>query len=67
MRNEIARLETEIERIDAELQKLQTKIINLINIKKKKEHDLRILKMNFNETVEEKEIQTDLQQLMKAL
>ncbi len=67
MRNEIERLEKETADIDAELHKLQTKIINLINIKKKIEHNLRILKMNFNETLEEKEFQTDLAQLLKAL
>ncbi len=67
MRHEITRLETEIGQIDAELQKLQTKIVNLINIRKKKEHDLTILKSNFMETQEEMEIQTDLKQLAKHL
>ncbi len=67
MRHEILRLESEIAQIDAELHKLQTKVINLINIKKKKEYDLSVLKANFGETQEEKEIQTNLEMLLKNL
>jgi hypothetical protein len=47
MHNEIHKLEREIAAIDDEMQKLSTKVINLLNIKKKKEHDLRILRENF--------------------
>jgi predicted nuclease with TOPRIM domain len=66
MRNEVVRLETEIAQIDNELQKLNTKIVNLINIKKKKEHDLSVLKANFDE-IEDREIQTSLERLLKNL
>ena len=67
MRNEIQRLETETALIDAELQKLQFKITNLLNIKKKKEHDLSVLKANFSDNIEEREIQTNLDLLLKKL
>ncbi len=67
MRQEITRLESEIDQIDIELQKLQLKITNLINIKKKKEYNLSVLKANFTETHEDREIQTDLQMLLKNL
>ena len=65
--HEIARLETEIVQIDVELQKLQTKVVNLINIKKKKEHNLAVLKSNFSETQEDREMQTSLEKLLKNL
>ena len=67
MRHEITRLETEISQIDAELQKLNVKIVNLINIKKKNEHNLSVLKSNFSESYEDREIQTNLQRLLKNL
>lgn len=64
MRQEITRLENEISEIDRELEKLQAKIVNLINIKKKKEHNLSVLKSNFNENWREIEIQTDMKKLL---
>lgn len=67
MRREIKRLENDLELIDAELQKLQGKIVNLINIKKKKEHNLSVLKANFGEVFEERRIQTTLEKLMEEL
>jgi hypothetical protein len=65
MKQEMLRLESEIAEIDTELQKLQVKVVNLLNIKKKKEHNLSVLKSNFSEYDDEKEIQTNLQQLLK--
>lgn len=65
MRHEISRLESELTQIDAELQKLQAKVVNLINIKKKKEHDLSILQANFSESQEERAAQTNLERLLK--
>jgi hypothetical protein len=65
MKQEMLRLESEIAEIDAELQKLQAKVVNLLNIKKKKEHNLSVLKSNFSGYDDEKEIQTNLQQLLK--
>jgi hypothetical protein len=47
MKNEIQKLEREIAAIDEEMQKLSTKIVNFLNIKKKKEHDLRVLRETF--------------------
>ena len=44
MINEIRKLEKEIDSIDDELEKLHNKIIQLISARKKKEHDLRILR-----------------------
>jgi len=67
MRQEITRLELEIAQIDEELQKLQTKVVNLVNIKKKKEHNLSVLKANFSEGEDDKEVQTSLQQLLKKI
>ena len=67
MRQEITRLETEISQIASELQKLQLKVTNLINIKKKKEHNLSVLKANFSEDLEEHEIQTKLDILLKKI
>lgn len=66
MRHEIARLEKEIAQLDEEIQKLYTKVTNLINIRKKKEHDLRILRENFGIVVDkESDIQTTLTRLLK--
>ena len=65
MHNEITRLEDEIALLDEEIQKLYTKVTNLINIRKKKEHNLRVLKENFNLQVDEEEIQ--LQSSMSKL
>ena len=64
MRNEIRKLEREIDSIDDELQKLHTRIIQLISARKKKEHDLRILRENF-EMGEDKDIQTTLERLLR--
>lgn len=47
MKNEMHKLEKEIEEIDNEMQKLNNKIIDLIVARKKKEHDLRALRENF--------------------
>lgn len=59
MRREMYQLESDIYMIEEEIKKLNTKITNLINIKKKKEYDLRILKETFGET-EREETQTTL-------
>lgn len=66
MRNEMYRLEKEVEMIDNEIEKLSTKIVNLINIRKKKEHNLKILRENFGLIkTEETDIQITLEQLLK--
>lgn len=66
MRNEMYKLEEEIREIDEEMQKISTKIVNLINIKKKKEHDLKVLRENFGLIkTEETELQTSLRELMR--
>ncbi len=64
MRNEMRKLEREIDYIDDELQKFHNKIIHLISERKKKEHDLRILRETF-ELGEEKDIQTTLERLLR--
>jgi len=63
MQNEVKRLEREISVIDEELEKLHKKILQLIMIRKKKDHDLKILKRDFGE--DEKEFQTTLAKLLE--
>lgn len=64
---EITRLENELTQIDNELRKLQEKTVNLINIRKKKEYNLAVLKSNFAEVKDDKEVQTNLTRLLKEL
>lgn len=49
MKNEISRLEKEINNIDKELEKLGSRLDKLSKIRKKKDHDIRVLRYNFNE------------------
>ena len=63
MQNEVKRLEREIIVLDEELEKLHRKILQLIMIRKKKDHDLKVLKRNFDE--DEKEFQTTLAKLLE--
>ena len=67
MKIEIKRLEKEIAFIDSELEKLTEKMQKFILIRKKKERDLKILKANFGEEIENKDIQTTLARLLKKL
>ncbi len=64
MRSEIRKLEKEIEMIDDELTKLHEKILRILALRKKKEHDMRALRANF-ETADEKDYQTSLAKLLK--
>ncbi|MBI5060734.1 MAG: hypothetical protein HZB67_00290 [Candidatus Aenigmarchaeota archaeon] len=64
MRNEIRKLEKEMEMLDEELLKLHEKIIHIMALRKKKEHDLRTLRANF-EPIDEREYQTSLAKLLK--
>jgi prefoldin subunit 5 len=57
---EVKRLEREIAFLDNEIDKLQSKLTQLLMIKKKKERDLNILKSNFEPVKERKELQTSL-------
>ena len=65
MRNEMRRLEKEIAKIDEDLERLHGKIVKLVMIRKKKDRDLRILKANFGEEVED-EMQTPLAKLLEG-
>ena len=66
MHHEIERLEAEIAKIDDDVHKLSVKIMNLINIRKKKEHDLKILKETFGIIpTETEEIQLSLSTVLK--
>lgn len=66
MQNEIRRLEREVAIIDEELEKLHKKILNLLMIRKKKDHDLQVLRINFyGELPEDKEWQTTLAKLLR--
>ncbi len=64
MRNEITRLEKELIFLDDELEKLHNRIVELMAVRKKKDHDLRVLKSNFGEN-DEKEYQTTLAKLLE--
>ena len=65
MKLEIKRIEQELSFLDDELEKLAEKMEKFILIRKKKERDLNILKMNFGEAVESRDIQTTLARLLK--
>ena len=67
MRHEMDRLERELTVLDDEIHKLYTKVSNLINIRKKKEYELHVLRENFGLYTElsEKDIQTSLARLLK--
>lgn len=67
MRHEIEKLEKEVEVLDVEIKTLYTKVVNLINIRKKKEHNLKLLKENFGikTDISDKEMQLTLSNLLK--
>ena len=65
MKSEIDRLENEISIIDEELEKLHKKILQLLMIRKKKDHDLRVLKSNFGDVSIERDFQTTLARLLR--
>ncbi|MFH0832432.1 MAG: hypothetical protein V1900_01770 [Candidatus Aenigmatarchaeota archaeon] len=66
MHNEVRRLEREIEVIDEELEKLHKKILQLIMIRKKNDHDLKALRSSFiEEPFDEREFQTTLAKLLE--
>ena len=66
MQLEIRRIEREIVLIDEELEKLHKKILALMDIRKRKDHDLRVLRTNFyGELPEDKQWQTTLAKLLR--
>ena len=67
MRNEMVRLESELSILDDEISKLHTKLANLMNIRKKKEHDLNALRANFVlfTGIVDKDVQTNLSRMIK--
>lgn len=65
MRFEMRRLEKEISMLDEELEKMYRKMAHIHAIRKKKEHDLRVLRENFGEPQEDVEIQLTLEHLLK--
>ncbi len=65
MRVEVRRLEKEVALIDEELSRLYKKIEHALALRKKKEHDLRILRENFGEPEEDIEIQLSLANILK--
>ena len=64
MHHEVDRLEKEIAAIDEELKRINDRMMFLMRNRSKKEHDLRILKMNFGE-IEDTETQTTLARLLE--
>jgi septal ring factor EnvC (AmiA/AmiB activator) len=65
MRHEIRKIEKEIELLDEELTKLHGRILQILAIRKKKEHDIRTLRANFETIDDEREFQTSLAKLLK--
>ena len=65
MQAELRKLEHEISILDDELEKLHSKILQLLLIRKKKDHDLRILKSNLYGNEDEKEFQTTLAKMLE--
>ncbi len=66
MRLEIRRLEKEISLIDNELEKLHNKMIHLIEIRKKNEHELKIFRASFGEDLgNDVQIQSNLARLLR--
>jgi predicted nucleic acid-binding Zn-ribbon protein len=66
MQNEVRRLEREIYILNEELEKLHKRLVQILMIKKKKEHDLHVLKSNSSEETYDKEFQTTLAKLLKG-
>lgn len=64
MKREIERLKQQIAVIDAELEKINKRSMDLLMSRKKKEHDLRVLLGHFGE-IEEREKQKTLANLLK--
>lgn len=65
MRNEIKKLEGEIVLLDKELEKLHSKVLQILMLRKKKIHDLKILKAQFEPVESEEKEQTTLAKLLK--
>ena len=65
MRVEVRRLEKEIVLIDEELARLYKRIEHALALRKKKGHDLRILRENFGEPEEDIEIKLSLANILK--
>lgn len=65
MRHEMLKLEQELKEIDSELQKLRDKMIFLMDSRKKREHDLRILRTNFGLEEPEDDIQITLDKILR--
>ncbi|HLD39058.1 MAG TPA: hypothetical protein VJB05_01955 [archaeon] len=49
MRHEVARLERELMSIDIELEKVNSRIVQLLDTRKKMEYDLRVLRGSVDE------------------
>ena len=49
MRHEVARLERELMSIDLELEKMNSRIVQLLDTRKKMEYDLRVLRGSVEE------------------
>ena len=64
MRKEIERLRRDIEQLDAELEKINNRTLQILMMRKKKEHDLKVLLAHFGVT-EEREVQKTLANLIK--
>ncbi|MBI4174338.1 MAG: hypothetical protein HY517_01730 [Candidatus Aenigmarchaeota archaeon] len=66
MHNEAERLEKELNDIDIRLKKLHDKIFSLLEMREKKEHDLKALKESFAESYIQKETESLIERAMKG-
>ena len=64
MKREIERLRQQLALIDAELEKINKRSMDLLMSRKKKEHDLKVLLGHFNNS-EDKETQKTLANLLR--
>lgn len=65
MHHEAARLEKEIADTDLQLKKLHDKIFHLLELREKKEHNLKALKDSFVENYIEKETEKIIEDIIK--
>lgn len=66
MRREAARLEREVKLLDAELEKLRGKTLQLLELYRKKEHDLGILKGGIEENYIAEQEREIMEKIMKG-
>ncbi len=64
MRAELQRIEKEIDILDEELEKLHTRILQILVVRRKREHDLKAIRSNFDPPASE-DYQLTLAKILK--